>query len=167
MRAKNKKHIKNNSLHTKGTATVTVPRDKLERVIEYLSGEEGHYRQEPTRNHIWLAVKALSKALKTTSPKPFTLVRKPSDLLSAQIAAGPCPHCGRIDNWLNDIPLRAFCWGTEERPHAEWRKTVPGPYNPYLPSYNPKARPELPSGITDLSRKKGKNKKSTASNSAE
>tara|TARA_Y100000385_G_C13106048_1_gene647910 strand:- start:2845 stop:3048 length:204 start_codon:yes stop_codon:yes gene_type:complete len=44
---------------------------------------------------------------------------------------GPCPVCGATDLWFNDIPLKAFCWGTEENPHPEARKTVPYHEQPY------------------------------------
>jgi len=40
-------------------------------------------------------------------------------------AVGPCLICGETKHWLNDIPLTAFCWGTEEKPHEEWRKVMP------------------------------------------
>jgi endogenous inhibitor of DNA gyrase (YacG/DUF329 family) len=40
-------------------------------------------------------------------------------------AVGPCPYCGKKKTWLNDVPLRAFCWGTEQKPHREWHKLVP------------------------------------------
>lgn len=45
---------------------------------------------------------------------------------SFDIAVGPCPKCGKKEKfWYNDIPLRAFCWGTEDKPHKEWSKRVP------------------------------------------
>ena len=48
-------------------------------------------------------------------------------------AVGPCPYCGKKEgHWYNDVPLRVFCWGTPEKPHREWHKIVPKPYNPYL-----------------------------------
>ena len=40
-------------------------------------------------------------------------------------AVGACPICGRTKLWLNDIPLKAFCWGTEENEHPVWTKKVP------------------------------------------
>jgi len=46
-------------------------------------------------------------------------------------ATGPCPYCGRKEHWYNDVPLRAFCWGTEKKPHREWHKKVPGKLQPY------------------------------------
>lgn len=46
-------------------------------------------------------------------------------------AVGPCPVCGRTDVWLNDVPLKAFCWGTEAMPHPEASRTVPSPQQPY------------------------------------
>lgn len=51
-------------------------------------------------------------------------------------AVGPCPHCGSTEHWYNDVPLKAFCWGTEKKRHRQWSKVVPPPYNPYLPGYN-------------------------------
>jgi hypothetical protein len=134
--------------------TVTVPRNKLQKVLEYLADEEKHYRQEPTRNHIWPVVKALWKTLQATGPRPFTLRTKPEDLLPAQIAAGPCPHCGRMDTWLNDIPMKAFCRGTDKQPHKTWEKVVPIPYNPNLQGYKHGARPPLPEGLIDKTKKK-------------
>lgn len=50
---------------------------------------------------------------------------------NARLAVGPCPVCGRTDLWLNDVPLRAFCWGTEGVPHPEASRTVPSPHQPY------------------------------------
>lgn len=47
-------------------------------------------------------------------------------------ALGPCRICGGTDWWLNDVPLKGFCWGTKAHPHREVRKLVPKPYNPYL-----------------------------------
>jgi hypothetical protein len=73
-------------------------------------------------------------------PKPHLVLRKRDEVLEAQWAAGPCPHCGRVDHWLNDVPLSAFCNGTEAKPHREWQRRVPVPFNPYLPGLDPKAR---------------------------
>jgi hypothetical protein len=42
-----------------------------------------------------------------------------------QKAVGHCPHCKKYPKWFNDIPLRAFCWGTEKKEHKEWSKLVP------------------------------------------
>jgi hypothetical protein len=59
--------------------------------------------------------------------------------LEMKKAVGKCPYCGRLkDLWLNDVPLKAFCWGTEKKPHKEWKKTIPRPYNPYLKPYGRK-----------------------------
>jgi hypothetical protein len=30
---------------------------------------------------------------------------------------GPCPTCGKKTWWYNDIPLKAFCWGSEDNEH--------------------------------------------------
>lgn len=46
---------------------------------------------------------------------------------------GACPRCGRTKHWYNGVPLKAFCWGTDESPHREWSKLVPAGLNPYLP----------------------------------
>lgn len=55
-------------------------------------------------------------------------------------SVGPCPRCGkRTHFWYNDVPLRAFCWGTEEKEHREWSKVIPRPFNPYLSGYDPSA----------------------------
>lgn len=61
-------------------------------------------------------------------------------------AVGPCPCCGRLDTWLNDVPLRAFCWG-DQRPndtskeHKEWAKRIPAKFNIYSPKFDSKAVP--------------------------
>lgn len=36
-----------------------------------------------------------------------------------------CPKCGKMPTWFNDIPLRAFCWGTTEKEHIEMSAIVP------------------------------------------
>ena len=46
-------------------------------------------------------------------------------------AVGPCPICGKKDPWLNNIPLTAYCWGSDENPHKEVRRVVPDPAQPY------------------------------------
>lgn len=48
-----------------------------------------------------------------------------------QLAVGPCPVCQRKPTWFNDVPLRAFCWGTESREHSEASCVVPWPAQPY------------------------------------
>ena len=47
-------------------------------------------------------------------------------------AVGRCPKCQKSPEWFNDVPLRAFCWGTDEQPHDEMTAIVPLPLNPYL-----------------------------------
>jgi len=47
-------------------------------------------------------------------------------------AVGLCPKCDKLPEWFNDVPLRAFCWGTDEKPHSELSAIVPLPHNPYL-----------------------------------
>jgi len=46
-----------------------------------------------------------------------------------------CGRCGKEITWFNDVPLTAFCYGTEEKEHACWHKIVPRPHNPYLKPY--------------------------------
>jgi len=31
-----------------------------------------------------------------------------------------CPICNQKITWFNDIPLKGFCWGTEENEHKEY-----------------------------------------------
>lgn len=71
--------------------------------------------------------------------KPFiacTLPRK------EHFAVGACPYCGRLDTWLNNVPLTAYCGGSEEHPHKEWEKVVPRPFQPYDEFHDPKAKPK-------------------------
>jgi hypothetical protein len=71
-----------------------------------------------------------------------------NQLHPAQIAVGPCPVCGRLDLWLNNVPLTAYCFGNDRQEHKEWSKQIPGPYNPYLTSYDAKAAVhEIPAGV--------------------
>ena len=46
-----------------------------------------------------------------------------SNMLDKKI--GPCPVCGKKKWWYNDIPLKAFCWGTEEDEHKEFIIEIP------------------------------------------
>jgi hypothetical protein len=48
-----------------------------------------------------------------------------------QRAVGVCPKCGRYPTWFNDVPLRAFCWGTDKKPHIEMSRVVPDPAQIY------------------------------------
>lgn len=48
-----------------------------------------------------------------------------------QKAVGKCPVCGKHPTWFNDVPLRAFCWGTEAKPHNEMTRIVPSQHQPY------------------------------------
>lgn len=41
-----------------------------------------------------------------------------------QEAVGPCPICGRRP-WLNDVPIKAFCWGPPDAEHEEMVCIVP------------------------------------------
>jgi len=47
-------------------------------------------------------------------------------------SVGKCPYCNQYPFWFNNIPLTAYCYGTKEKPHKEWKKIVPKKYNPYL-----------------------------------
>jgi len=51
--------------------------------------------------------------------KPKTTVERISEVV------GNCPKCGKRITWFNDIPLRGFCWGTEENEHPEYSVVVP------------------------------------------
>ena len=68
--------------------------------------------------------------------KPFILCNLPEKV---HYAAGSCPYCNRLDTFLNNKPLTAYCGGTEANPHTEWEWLVPVPHNPHLPNYNPDA----------------------------
>jgi len=47
-----------------------------------------------------------------SSPGKKAIHGMPKDKLHpAALAVGPCPRCGRIDLWLNDVPLKVFCYG--------------------------------------------------------
>jgi len=48
-----------------------------------------------------------------------------------QKAVGNCPVCGKPPRWFNNVPLTAYCWGTEQDEHSEARKVVPNPVQPY------------------------------------
>ena len=50
-----------------------------------------------------------------------------------QKAVGRCPKCGRYPTWFNDIPLTAYCYGPENRPHPVMERVVPGAAQPYGP----------------------------------
>lgn len=81
-------------------------------------------------------IKRLPQQGKTLTP--FIKLRRPSKF---HLAVGACPRCGRLDNWLNNVPLTAYCNGSEEQPHREWKKVVPNPYNIYLGGYDSNAIP--------------------------
>lgn len=41
-------------------------------------------------------------------------------------AVGACPFCKKKTKFFyNDMPLKAFCWGPEQKPHKQWSKIVP------------------------------------------
>ena len=48
-----------------------------------------------------------------------------------QKSLGKCPKCGRTQWWLNDIPLKGFCWGPELNEHEEVVRVVPEKYQSY------------------------------------
>lgn len=50
---------------------------------------------------------------------------------TARHNVGPCPRCGIYPNWFNDVPLRAFCWGTDAKPHLQLSRLVTGIAQPY------------------------------------
>jgi len=41
----------------------------------------------------------------------------PNYLMNAIL--GPCPICKKVKWWYNDLPLRAFCWGSPDDEHKE------------------------------------------------
>jgi hypothetical protein len=57
---------------------------------------------------------------------------QPTDM---QLAVGKCEVCGRYPTWFNNVPLRAYCWGSQDyqsgkkvdksMTHSEWSKKVP------------------------------------------
>jgi hypothetical protein len=53
-----------------------------------------------------------------------------------QKAVGKCPKCKKLPKWFNDVPLRAFCWGTEKKEHDECSRIVPSPEQPYGTVHN-------------------------------
>lgn len=46
-------------------------------------------------------------------------------------AVGPCLKCGAKEHWYNNVPLTAYCYGSETHPHCEVSKVVPSPYQIY------------------------------------
>ena len=38
---------------------------------------------------------------------------------------GVCPRCGNDKLKYNNVPLTAYCWGPESKPHKQWSKVVP------------------------------------------
>lgn len=76
----------------------------------------------------------MSKRLKKLySGSPFIKLTFPNKY---HLTVGSCPYCGRLDTWLNNVPLTAYCGGSEEEPHDEWERVIPPPYNPYLKTYD-------------------------------
>lgn len=55
-----------------------------------------------------------------------------SEITPRQASVGKCTICGKQIYWFNNVPLRGYCWGTEEKPHKEFSILVPKEYNPYL-----------------------------------
>ncbi len=62
----------------------------------------------------------------TKSSMPTPLMKR------LQKAVGRCPYCKRYPTWFNNVPLKAYCWGLDNKQHREWHKLVPKPHNPYL-----------------------------------
>ena len=54
------------------------------------------------------------------------------NLTKFQKAVGKCPRCAKIPTWFNNVPLLAYCYGTEEKEHPEMSCIVPPPHNPYI-----------------------------------
>lgn len=46
-----------------------------------------------------------------------------------QKAVGKCPACKKFPKWFNDVPLKAFCWGTEKKEHDECSRVVSTVHN--------------------------------------
>jgi len=61
---------------------------------------------------------------------------------------GACPVCHQKITWFNDIPLRGFCYGSDEAPHGEASRIVTGgaPLQPYgtIPTSRWKVRESVP-----------------------
>ena len=53
-------------------------------------------------------------------------------LTKYQKAVGRCPKCKQYPTWFNDVPLRAFCYGPDEKPHSGMTIIVPPSANPYM-----------------------------------
>ena len=49
----------------------------------------------------------------------------------AQESVGNCPICGELPDWFNNIPLMAYCYGSDEKPHAEATRIITGKAQPY------------------------------------
>lgn len=55
------------------------------------------------------------------------------DVDAIKKSLGECPKCGNTNWWLNDVPLKGFCYGPdEEHEHTPVEKLVPKEFNPYL-----------------------------------
>ena len=70
------------------------------------------------------------------SAAPTSATATPAATMATAVAraeaVGLCPQCQKLPEWFNDVPLRAFCWGTDAKPHDEMSAIVPLPLNPYL-----------------------------------
>jgi hypothetical protein len=49
----------------------------------------------------------------------------------AQESVGPCPICGVLPHWFNNIPLMAYCYGSEGNEHPEATRIITGKAQPY------------------------------------
>jgi hypothetical protein len=69
-------------------------------------------------------------------PKEKGMAKNTNDVLDSKLSrfqknVGRCPICGEYPTWFNDVPLRAFCWGPDGKPHEEWSKVITGEDQPY------------------------------------
>jgi hypothetical protein len=48
-----------------------------------------------------------------------------------QSSVGLCPVCGLMPTWFNNVPLTAYCWGSDSNPHPGMERIVPGTAQPY------------------------------------
>ena len=66
---------------------------------------------------------------KTKKPYPPTMNDYQREIREA---VGPCPKCGAFEDlWFNNVPMTAYCWGTEDNPHCELVRIVPNPMQIY------------------------------------
>lgn len=105
-------------------------KDYRTRVQDLLGNDSFNYLEKnlDAKNGTWRVSGSFCwKNLKEESTSRLKAVKTLDEVV------GPCPICKRKEHWYNDVPLRAFCWGTDKKEHSEWSKLVPPPYNPYIP----------------------------------